>query len=180
MVFTLSQMCGVRRRYRIALRTAMLVLIINVVCFGQSNNGPAPSATPEDKPLKADERAELLKLIKSLQERVEKLEAAQAPLQNNGAAVEPAATSTPVDPEPSAESTESPAPAAEAPKQDDDDNKFDGRYTPNLGFKVVNTEYGDMNISIYTYVRYLLKVYPRFPARTTCAPCPWLAFEVHA
>ena len=155
MVFTLTQMCGVRWRYRIALRTAMLVLIINVVCFGQSNNGPAPSATPEDKPLKADERAELLKLIKSLQERVEKLEAAQAPLQNNGAAVEPAATSTPVDPEPSPESTESPAPAAEAPKQDDDDNNFDGRYTPNLGFKVVNTEYGDMNISIYTYVRYL-------------------------
>ncbi|MGA7188673.1 MAG: hypothetical protein WBY66_09260, partial [Candidatus Acidiferrales bacterium] len=30
-----------------------------------------------------------------------------------------------------------------------------GAYTPNLGFKVVNTEHGDMNISIYTYVRYL-------------------------
>lgn len=30
-----------------------------------------------------------------------------------------------------------------------------GTYTPNLGFKVVNTEYGDMNISIYGYVRYL-------------------------
>jgi len=30
-----------------------------------------------------------------------------------------------------------------------------GKYTPNLGFKVANTEYGDMNISIYTYVRYL-------------------------
>ena len=30
-----------------------------------------------------------------------------------------------------------------------------GRYTPNFGFKVVNTEYGDMNVSIYTYARYL-------------------------
>jgi hypothetical protein len=30
-----------------------------------------------------------------------------------------------------------------------------GTYTPNLGFKVTNTEHGDMNISIYTYVRYL-------------------------
>ena len=30
-----------------------------------------------------------------------------------------------------------------------------GPYTPNLGFKVVNTEYGDLNISIYTYARYL-------------------------
>lgn len=30
-----------------------------------------------------------------------------------------------------------------------------GTYTPNMGFKVANTEHGDMNISIYTYVRYL-------------------------
>lgn len=30
-----------------------------------------------------------------------------------------------------------------------------GTYTPNLGFKVANTEFGDMNVSIYTYVRYL-------------------------
>lgn len=30
-----------------------------------------------------------------------------------------------------------------------------GTYTPNRGFKVANTEQGDMSISIYTYVRYL-------------------------
>ncbi|HTT02893.1 MAG TPA: hypothetical protein VMG11_12485 [Steroidobacteraceae bacterium] len=30
-----------------------------------------------------------------------------------------------------------------------------GYYTPNLGFKVVDTDRGDMNVSIYTYVRYL-------------------------
>jgi hypothetical protein len=30
-----------------------------------------------------------------------------------------------------------------------------GSYTPNLGFKVVDTDKGDMSISIYTYVRYL-------------------------
>ena len=30
-----------------------------------------------------------------------------------------------------------------------------GTYTPNQGFKVVNTEYGDMSISLYTYARYL-------------------------
>src|SRR6185503_2574883 len=29
-------------------------------------------------------------------------------------------------------------------------------------------------------VKYLLNVYCRFPARTTCAPCPWLALEVQA
>jgi hypothetical protein len=36
-----------------------------------------------------------------------------------------------------------------------DDDKFNGRYTPNLGFRLANTEYGDLNVSIYTYVRYL-------------------------
>lgn len=30
-----------------------------------------------------------------------------------------------------------------------------GRYTPNLGYKVADTEHGDLNISIYTYGRYL-------------------------
>lgn len=30
-----------------------------------------------------------------------------------------------------------------------------GTYTPNRGFKVANTEHGDMSVSIYTYVRYL-------------------------
>jgi len=30
-----------------------------------------------------------------------------------------------------------------------------GRYTPNLGFKVADTDYGDLSISIYSYARYL-------------------------
>jgi hypothetical protein len=30
-----------------------------------------------------------------------------------------------------------------------------GTYTDNLGFKVAKTDFGDMNVSIYTYVRYL-------------------------
>ena len=30
-----------------------------------------------------------------------------------------------------------------------------GRYNPNLGFRVADTERGDLNISIYTYARYL-------------------------
>ena len=36
-----------------------------------------------------------------------------------------------------------------------DQKGFWGNYTPNLGFKVANTEYGDLSISIYTYARYL-------------------------
>src|SRR5260370_36260220 len=30
-----------------------------------------------------------------------------------------------------------------------------GAYTPNFGYKVANTELGDMSVSIYSYVRYL-------------------------
>jgi hypothetical protein len=37
----------------------------------------------------------------------------------------------------------------------EDYKKFWGTYTPNGGFKLANTEYGDLNLSIYTYVRYL-------------------------
>jgi hypothetical protein len=30
-----------------------------------------------------------------------------------------------------------------------------GTYTPNFGYEVANTEYGDLNISVYSYARYL-------------------------
>ena len=155
---------GTRRSFM--LRSVLLVqiaLALNVICFAQTENvQPASTKTTGGKPLTSDEREELLKLIRSLQERVEKLEAAQAPAANgigqsttaDGAAASvPLATTTPATTEPTPNAV---APAAVEPAaKQDDDNKFDGRYTPNLGFKVVNTEYGDMNISIYTYVRYL-------------------------
>ena len=150
MFITLSQSRSARRRRRIALHAALLILIINVVCFGQTD--PPASATPAgDKPLTSNERAELLKLIRNLQERLDKLEAAQAANANTATANIPVATASPVEPT----TPESPGPIETPAKQDDDDDKFDGRYTPNLGFKVANTEYGDLNVSIYTYVRYL-------------------------
>jgi len=150
MFITLSQSRSARRRRRIALHAALLVLIVNMVCFGQTD--PPASATPaSDKPLTSNERAELLKLIHNLQERLDKLEAAQAANANTATANIPVATASPVEPT----TPESPGPIETPAKQDDDDDKFDGRYTPNLGFKVANTEYGDLNVSIYTYVRYL-------------------------
>lgn len=36
-----------------------------------------------------------------------------------------------------------------------DENRKWGAYTPNLGYKLANTEYGDLSVSIYTYTRYL-------------------------
>ena len=151
----------VKRRCSVRLRAALLIVCLASLAFGQTQgpsteNGPTPAATPpaEKAPLSEEERAELLKLIKDLQDRVKKLEAAQPATPNTAPTSVPVAVapSSPVEPA-APENTEAPAPVATTPDQDDD--KFDGRYTPNLGFKVVNTEYGDMNVSIYTYVRYL-------------------------
>jgi hypothetical protein len=36
-----------------------------------------------------------------------------------------------------------------------EEQKTWGTYTPNFGFKIANTEYGDASLSIYTYARYL-------------------------
>src|ERR1051325_10139600 len=93
MIRTLSQMRGLKRRCGIGLRAALLIVFLASLAFGQTQ-GPSNSATPENGPTPAAsspaekvplgdvERAELLKLIKSLQERVEKLEAAQASTPN--------------------------------------------------------------------------------------------------
>src|SRR5215213_2218704 len=82
MVLTPSQMRKATRLCSIGGRTALLIkilLIFSMVCFAQTNNIPPAATKPVvDQPLSSDERAELLKLIRSLQERVEKLEGAQA------------------------------------------------------------------------------------------------------
>jgi hypothetical protein len=164
MVLTLSQRRIANRRCSIGLRAALLIVSVYSITLGQTPNAsnaptnekgptPSPNSAADKPPLGNDERAELLKLIKDLQERVKKLESAQVPSANTANASVPVATSTPAE-LPAPESEESPLPVAAKSKQDDDD-KFDGRYTPNLGFKLANTEYGDLNVSIYTYVRYL-------------------------
>ena len=82
MLLTLSQMRGVKRRCSIGLRAALLIVFLTSLALGQTqgpstDNGPTPAGHPpaEKVPLSDVERAELLKLIKSLQERVEKLDA---------------------------------------------------------------------------------------------------------
>src|SRR5215204_1221516 len=110
MLLTPSQMRRATRRCSIGLRTALLIkilLVFSMVSFAQADNTP-PAATKssvDNKPLTSDERAELLKLIRSLQERVEKLEGGQAGSEKSGAdkSVVPSA------------STESPAPPSEQP-----------------------------------------------------------------
>jgi len=157
------------RRRNLVLRAVLLlkvVLALNGICFAQTEKIPSQRATPsvDNKPLTAAEREELLKLIRSLQERIEKLEAAQATPSRSQETVSqtpsPAASTeaSPIQPATKeTPNTEAPAPIEEPPPKqpDSDGNKFDGKYTPNLGFKLANTEYGDLNVSIYTYVRYL-------------------------
>ncbi len=132
----------------------------------QTGDATPPPPQKDEAPLTEREK-EMMALIKSLQERVAKLEAAQAaagtPLASSaGAAAPEAAPQAP---------TRQPAPLMEQkgvtlevevrkgdvsvePTAGPERKKF-GSYTPNFGFKVADTEYGDMNISIISYVRYL-------------------------
>ncbi|HEU4711978.1 MAG TPA: hypothetical protein VFS76_10460 [Pyrinomonadaceae bacterium] len=164
MGLTLSRVIAVTQQRRLILRAALLlkiILVLNLVCFAQPKEKTPTTPKPdESKPLTSSEREELLKLIRSLQERLDKLEGtqpAQAPVpQASTTQPLPTQPGSPVSTEPApVETPPEPQPEAATPKQDDDKDKFYGSYTPNLGYKVVNTEYGDMNVSIYTYVRYL-------------------------
>ena len=115
-----------------------------------------------DAPLTNQERAELLKLIKELQQRVEKLEAAQPtaarPTQPSQA---PSVSQDKLtEGKPDVANQDDPhvwmqPVVKEKPQSENGETDSYGRYTPNLGFKIANTEYGDLSISIYTYARYL-------------------------
>jgi hypothetical protein len=155
---SLSRNTTARRPNNLTLRVALLVanlLIMSTASFAQSPTEQAPaSVAPSDhSSLANDERAELLKLIRSLQQRVEKLEAAKAtpsPGIDNSLPLEPTVGAVTKD-----QPAPPKAPATPTKPQQADEKILGPRYTPNLGFKVVNTEYGDLNVSIYTYVRYL-------------------------
>lgn len=152
-------------RYRIfILRAAVLLacVCLNSICSAQeANSTPAGQGgspkSGQDEPLTTQERDELLKLIRSLQERLDKLEAAQA----SGKSVpstspSPSPASVKNDPSMSDDPHVWMEPVVkEKPKAEAAETESYGRYTPNLGFKLANTEYGDLSISIYTYARYL-------------------------
>lgn len=125
----------------------------------------ASKPASESTPLTDRERAELLQLIRALQDRVAKLESEvseaksstapdakpQAPAAALGAPAKEAVAATAKAIEPAPPDAVA---AAKAPEQADERKEF-GTYTPNLGFKLADTEKGDLNVSIYTYGRYL-------------------------
>jgi hypothetical protein len=171
MTTTFSRVKATRQR-SLPLQYALLlgtILILTRVSFAQNSEPQTlpqnPAKSQSDKPLTASEREELLKIIRGLQERVEKLEAAQANASapsstpnadSNTAVVSPVANSSaPGVATDTTETSTDVAPAGSSASQDIIADKLDGRYTPNLGYKLANTEYGDLNVSIYSYVRYL-------------------------
>src|SRR5688500_5529173 len=155
MTFANYRTMGATQRRLLMLRAALLVIcvaLLKVAAFAQAENLPPIANKPNpEKPLTSDERAGLFKLIKSLQERIEKLEAARGSDSPPAPVVAPAPTPEP----PAPVTTTAPPQSTVDDDDDDDDEKSYGRYTPNFGFKVVNTESGDLNISVYTYARYL-------------------------
>jgi hypothetical protein len=165
MTFTLSRTNKAPRAGSISLHAALLVcsvLVFRLVCFAQNPvvaekaAGPTSKTATDPTLLTNDERTELLNLIRGLQARLDKLEAVQAAASSantssTSVAGVKAATNSNDGPDVSPV-----VPVAEDSSPDkSDETKFDGRYTPNLGFRLANTEYGDLNVSLYTYARYL-------------------------
>src|ERR1051326_4767373 len=147
------------------------LLIVPAVCMAQSpsQNDKAPPTECEraTKPASdapppgSSERAELLQIIRNLQERVARLESqVSGPGPTNAPDAKPPQATAVASGVPSesinkrTEPESSPSKAAKASGQADEPKEL-GTYTPNLGFKLANTEYGDLSLSIYTYVRYL-------------------------
>ena len=148
----------------------------------QQNGGDGASAPLKDSPPLTAREEEMLRLIKSLQERVARLEARD----DSDAEVQP---STRGDYAGSSQAKLLAASIVSLPRTGGEASlavptfhagvsgtlstgratiktPFEnsggqevpttwGTYTPNLGYKVANTELGDMSISIYSYIRYL-------------------------
>ena len=141
----------------------LILLILTNVAFaqitepGNARQAPSiPAAAPTPEPPLTDREKAMMEMIRQLQERVTKLEATAAG--TGTSAVRPVSTPLPDVPRDS-ETGVAAQPVATKDQQPSDqkdkDDSLWGSYTPNLGFKLINTEYGDLNLSIYTYVRYL-------------------------
>jgi hypothetical protein len=139
----------------------ILAVAAGPVCANAQTAAGAQTAPPEPQSTtevlnKIDQLVEQNKQLeeqnRKLMEQVEVLRQvlAKTPSTPSTTGTETApATSLPAPGRPEqAEQQPAPATAEEQPR------KW-GTYTPNLGFKVANTERGDLSIAIYTYARYL-------------------------
>jgi len=92
---------------------------------------------------------ELMNQVQSLRRMLAK--EAGAEVETSEKQTEPATGSKTV---PDSQQGEEPKATAKLTSSEEQPDKW-GSYTPNFGYKVVNTDRGDMSISIYSYARYL-------------------------
>jgi hypothetical protein len=157
-----------RRSKRISTTRLSLILIATACC---SWFAAAQSATPETDNANTKNTSELLKALDRLVEQNRQLErqnhdlmgqieslrqgfATQASSIPNSTGTETKSTPGSSDEDVEARQGEGPTVVATAVSGEVERKKW-GTYTPNQGFKLADTEYGDLSLSIYTYVRYL-------------------------
>jgi hypothetical protein len=147
-------------------RLTCIVLLLACINFGQAN---AQTATPKDDSpsIAAQNSSEVLKKLDQLIEQNNELEKRNGELMDQiqalrqtlarQAAATPGASEKV--PEPADITAVAKTPQQSNPSNGQEEQKEEqkrwGTYTPNLGFKVANTEHGDLSISIYSYARYL-------------------------
>ena len=157
-------------------------LALPALAIAQQATAPAdPTSSMEQRLQRLEQRQqELERQLQEKDKEIQQLKKQQASTQGaqpGAAAAPPVATQPPPAPAPQAAGTAAVAGAAAAaasalPTQNEEESYpleplegpgapqtgkkvLWGTYTDNLGFKVANTDKGDMNISIYSYVRYL-------------------------
>jgi hypothetical protein len=151
----------------------LLTVIVLLVCMGHSQTDVQP-ATPQGggSVLSQEEKTELLNKLDELvqgnqrleeqvrqvteenQQLLDEIRAIRQKLadESTNNVAQPSATQYSTEQESTKSGNGASHGSATTPQQE---QKYWGTYTPNLGFKLANTEYGDLNVSIYTYARYL-------------------------
>lgn len=146
----------------------LLILLVGAAFSGVANS-QAPASQADNQTAEIRSPSELLKKLDQLVEQNARLEQQNRELMDQiqtmrqvlskqaGDVLETAKTGT--EPASSAaanarQGQDAQAGAAATFTEQEEPYKW-GRYTPNLGFKVADTDHGDLSISIYTYARYL-------------------------
>lgn len=158
----------VRRRIARSESVLPAMLAVMVICSGFARSQTATSQTGDSRTDQSaseslkkldqlvEQNSQLEKQNRELMDQIESLrrvlaKQAGADADTSEKQTEPATASKAAgDSQQSAE----PKAAAKLTSSEQVPDKW-GSYTPNLGFKVVNTDRGDLSISIYSYARYL-------------------------
>ena len=133
----------------------LLILLQPLLLAGQASTATSQKTDSEDKRV-----TELLAALDHLVEQNQKLEKQNSELMDQINELRKALDSnTPVTatshtPQNSTAPTHPQNPKQEVGSSNQEPYKW-GAYTPNLGYKVANTDHGDLSVSIYTYARYL-------------------------